>query len=264
MQPIYFFASHREENKRQANMNTSKKGQGRVTFPRRLHILLSKSPSFGFEDIISWNYEGTKFIIKNENLFVRRILRTIFNQSSFSSFQRQLNAYGFKREKGPKISNKNCLVFSHKLFCRNDPTTIKDITRNYPNSKRSKNEQIFVPDNAANTSRFDPTDNAKKLPLSSFQEIQFKPIYNIPISKSSKPEHEMSPLTLKSQIIPKTSGDTPDCAEKIPSLNSRALIDDDILDCLAETVCQDIDDESIDILWDSEDFIWDPSAEELK
>lgn len=45
--------------------------------------------------IASWSEDGTTFIVKNTNVFEKKIIPTFFKHSKFSSFVRQLNFYGY-------------------------------------------------------------------------------------------------------------------------------------------------------------------------
>lgn len=230
-----------------------KTAHGRLTFPCRLHILLSKSLSLGFQDVISWDPQGTKFIIKNEDMFVRNILPTVFNQSSLSSFRRQLNAYGFKRE---KLTKKNVYVFSHNLFCRDDPSALKGIERNYPNSKRINTkktnipESIILPNITASSSSFDPSSVTKEPSFWKSQDLHSKRTFNASFNQSLKSSSQMVPSEIEPQILAGAWGELYDCIELKTSDRSSAQIDDEIIHCLAKSVHQDIDDQSIDKLWD--------------
>jgi HSF-type DNA-binding len=70
----------------------------RLTFPHQLHAMLNEAELQGFQDVISWMPLGDAFIIRKPTVFTDRILPTVFRQTKFSSFKRQLNAYGFQRQ----------------------------------------------------------------------------------------------------------------------------------------------------------------------
>eukprot|EP00547_Thalassionema_nitzschioides_P008580 CAMPEP_0194225738 /NCGR_PEP_ID=MMETSP0156-20130528/40233_1 /TAXON_ID=33649 /ORGANISM="Thalassionema nitzschioides, Strain L26-B" /LENGTH=343 /DNA_ID=CAMNT_0038957805 /DNA_START=18 /DNA_END=1046 /DNA_ORIENTATION=- len=129
LNPSYADASAVSEHK-----SMSRRKPCRLNFPTRLHGLLTQARKFGVDDIISWNEEGTMFIINNEHQFVSKILSSIFKQSKFSSFRRQLNAYGFERVPFPNNldkSNGSAIIYSHADFKRDDPSACKRITRQY-------------------------------------------------------------------------------------------------------------------------------------
>lgn len=45
------------------------------------------------DDVISWNDDGTAFVVWQPPEFARDLLPTLFKHSNFSSFVRQLNTY---------------------------------------------------------------------------------------------------------------------------------------------------------------------------
>ncbi|KAL5059310.1 hypothetical protein RYX36_030914 [Vicia faba] len=51
----------------------------------------------GTDEVISWNDEGTAFVVWQPAEFARDLLPTLFKHSNFSSFVRQLNTYGFRK-----------------------------------------------------------------------------------------------------------------------------------------------------------------------
>jgi hypothetical protein len=72
--------------------------RGGVTtpFPLKLHEMLENIQADGFGHIISWQPHGRCFVVHKPKEFVD-LLPAYFNISKVSSFQRQLNLYGFQR-----------------------------------------------------------------------------------------------------------------------------------------------------------------------
>mmetsp|Transcript_27951 Transcript_27951/g.43422 ORF Transcript_27951/g.43422 Transcript_27951/m.43422 type:complete len:445 (-) Transcript_27951:254-1588(-) len=93
-----------EENKRMKDIedafcNSGRKKRGGITetFPVKLHKLLDQIEGTELSSIVSWQPHGRAFIVHNQFRFVEEILAKYFRQSKLTSFQRQLNLYGFFR-----------------------------------------------------------------------------------------------------------------------------------------------------------------------
>lgn len=96
-----------------------KKTRGGVTepFPERLHRLLKEIADDGNGDVISFLGHGRAFAIHKPDKFVSEIITKYFKQKSLSSFQRQLNLYGFKRV----ASGRDAGAYYHDLFLQGRP-----------------------------------------------------------------------------------------------------------------------------------------------
>jgi len=93
--------------------------RGGVTepFPDKLHRMLVEVEETGKSDIISFFSHGRAFGVHDPERFVKEIMPTYFKQSRLSSFQRQLNLYGFTRiSSGPDVGG-----YYHELFLRGRP-----------------------------------------------------------------------------------------------------------------------------------------------
>ena len=67
-------------------------------FPMKVHRMLNQSKEDGNESIVSWLPHGRAFKIHKPKAFADIVMPRFFNQSKYTSFQRQLNLYGkFKR-----------------------------------------------------------------------------------------------------------------------------------------------------------------------
>lgn len=66
-------------------------------FPFKLHTLLDQIESDGHADVVSWQPHGRAFVIHQKQAFVECIMPKYFKQTKLTSFQRQLNLYGFTR-----------------------------------------------------------------------------------------------------------------------------------------------------------------------
>jgi hypothetical protein len=74
--------------------------QSSYFFPRKLYNLLEtigESSTTGDEPCISWLPHGRAFIIRNEGVFVSKVVPEYFKQTKMRSFVRQLLLWGFTR-----------------------------------------------------------------------------------------------------------------------------------------------------------------------
>mmetsp|Transcript_8301 Transcript_8301/g.12073 ORF Transcript_8301/g.12073 Transcript_8301/m.12073 type:complete len:431 (-) Transcript_8301:614-1906(-) len=84
-----------------------------LTFPRKImEILANEDPN-----IVGWLPSDMCFIILDDDAFVQEILPKYFQHTKITSFQRQLNLYGFRRiAKGPEAG-----AYRHELFRKDLP-----------------------------------------------------------------------------------------------------------------------------------------------
>ncbi|XP_009363199.1 heat stress transcription factor B-3 [Pyrus x bretschneideri] len=75
------------------------------------------------DDVISWNDDGSAFVVWQTAEFARDLLPTLFKHSNFSSFVRQLNTYGFR-----KVST-NRWEFCNDKFRKGEKDQLCDIRR---------------------------------------------------------------------------------------------------------------------------------------
>ena len=102
-------------------------------FPEKLHRMLCDVEMNGQAEIVSFFLHGRAFSVNNRERFVAETLPKYLGLNRFSSFQRQLNLYGFVRiRSGPDKGG-----YYHELFLKGRP-----LLCNY--MRRVKNATILI------------------------------------------------------------------------------------------------------------------------
>mmetsp|Transcript_2384 Transcript_2384/g.3912 ORF Transcript_2384/g.3912 Transcript_2384/m.3912 type:complete len:406 (+) Transcript_2384:47-1264(+) len=90
------------------------KGGVSTPFPEKLHEMLETIDREGNNEVVGWQPHGRCFVVHKPREFVETIMPKFFKQSKLTSFQRQLNLYGFSRlTAGPDRGG-----YYHELFIR--------------------------------------------------------------------------------------------------------------------------------------------------
>jgi hypothetical protein len=116
-------------------------------FPMKLHSMLQDLvKNIMYAEIIRWNAKGTAFVILDPIKFTETLLPIYFRTNRWSSFQRQLNAYGFRRMDLLAIHDKEFHTYYHEKFHRDHPDRLELIRRkNLLRIKgKSLNEKMII------------------------------------------------------------------------------------------------------------------------
>jgi HSF-type DNA-binding len=109
----------------QEELAMKRKGGVAIPFPLKLHEMLDQIEADGLSHVISWQAHGRAFMVHDPKEFVSHVMPKYFKQTKLTSFQRQLNLYGFCRlTKG--LDNRG---YYHELFLRGMPCLSLKITR---------------------------------------------------------------------------------------------------------------------------------------
>jgi hypothetical protein len=119
---------------------TRRAGGVTIPFPVKLHKILDQGENDSVTaSIITWLPHGRAFRVENTEQFMEKILKYHFRQSKLTSFQRQLNLYGFRRlTKGTDAGG-----YYHKHFLRGKLHLASQIMRQKIKGARSTgNKQL--------------------------------------------------------------------------------------------------------------------------
>ena len=142
-----------------------------------------------FPDIVDWNFEGTAIVIKNPLEFAQKVLNIYFKHRNLTSFVRQLNMYGFHKQRTHKVE----YVYSHELFQRGKKHLLDQI-------KRKNQEQISI-DSSEPTEETESEASSPDL-SALLQEKQALKRYNIQaFDKINCLEGKVKDLTVQNQAL---------------------------------------------------------------
>ena len=222
---------------------TTARGGVVTPFPTILHNMLECIEGKGLSHVVSWSPHGRAFAVHDPNAFIKKVMPLFFRQSKISSFQRQLNLYGFVRltrngsDKG---------AYYHEYFLRGRPDLCSQLQRtrvkgtgvrtsSNPQAEPNFHEMSPVPLLASNDGGksmdllvLPAASVSKGLPIS--RELRHDPSFgqNMKISEMSTEEittdNSPYPCQVFSSTIPKCKHwyDTP-FSNVIPSSGSESV-----------------------------------------
>eukprot|EP00980_Cylindrotheca_fusiformis_P030328 scaffold24656_cov181-Cylindrotheca_fusiformis.AAC.5 len=91
-----------------------RRGGVAMSFPMKLHAILDQVEADGLAHVISWQPHGRCFAVHKVKEFTDFVMPKYFRQTKLTSFQRQLNLYGFSR----LTTGRDSGGYYHELFLR--------------------------------------------------------------------------------------------------------------------------------------------------
>ena len=107
--------------------------RSKQSFPEKIYFMLEQCEKEGRQDVISFVDNGTAFLIHKPRFFETDIMPLFFASRRMSSFQRQLNIYGFQRINEGQFRG----AYRHKDFILGKKELLKSIKRIDKRSRKS-------------------------------------------------------------------------------------------------------------------------------
>lgn len=177
-----------------------KKGGVAVPFPLKLHELLEKVEEEGHQKIVSWQPHGRAFVVREPKKFVADLMPRFFRQTKLTSFQRQLNLYGFSRlTRGPDAGG-----YYHELFLRGKPQLTRRMVRT--KIKGTGYKAASNPACEPNFYKMSPLGPGFKSNDHGGNQIEAQTCYGLqsPITKTSYHHNVPMPVVTPDAEVPKT------------------------------------------------------------
>ncbi|PWA02972.1 hypothetical protein BB558_000867 [Smittium angustum] len=108
-------------------------------FIKKLYRILEKD---AYKSVIHWLDDGKSFLVLDQANFSNLVLPRHFKHKNFSTFNRQLNKYGFRKVKNTFSTKKygdTACEFHHNYFQRNSPNLLQKIKRQQISKARAPN-----------------------------------------------------------------------------------------------------------------------------
>eukprot|EP00586_Coscinodiscus_wailesii_P014924 CAMPEP_0172503262 /NCGR_PEP_ID=MMETSP1066-20121228/167676_1 /TAXON_ID=671091 /ORGANISM="Coscinodiscus wailesii, Strain CCMP2513" /LENGTH=493 /DNA_ID=CAMNT_0013278929 /DNA_START=57 /DNA_END=1538 /DNA_ORIENTATION=+ len=220
-----------------------------VPFPLKLHTLLDQLEQDGLTSIMSWQPHGRAFVIRDKIRFTKEIMPKYFKQTRFTSFQRQLNLYGYVRLSRGADNG----AYYHELFLRGKQFLCKKMTRTKnkgtglkaagdPDAEPDFFTMPFVEDRRENTSMLNIVGSDQHVPKINEQSIVTPSKTVVSIGSGESQYGTISGSSSDPQkIIFQPSEEDKIQVPKIPSsvtfVNPDPEIDSDLIDDMILEAC---------------------------
>mmetsp|Transcript_29218 Transcript_29218/g.41360 ORF Transcript_29218/g.41360 Transcript_29218/m.41360 type:complete len:563 (+) Transcript_29218:127-1815(+) len=107
-------------------------------FPQKLYRMIEECEKDGTDDIVSFFSHGRAFCIHKPRKFISDIMSKYFSTTRMSSFQRQLNLYGFRRI----TEGRDKGGYFHEFFLKGRKALCKKIQRKKTNAPPAKLQDV--------------------------------------------------------------------------------------------------------------------------
>ncbi|CAJ1936521.1 unnamed protein product [Cylindrotheca closterium] len=199
------------ENDLQDVPSSKRRGGVSMSFPIKLHAILDQVEEDGLSHVISWQPHGRCFLIHKPKEFTDYVMPKYFRQTKLTSFQRQLNLYGFSR----LTIGKDNGGYYHELFLRGKVFLAKTMCRT--KIKGTKYKAASSPDNEPDFYTMNPVTHT---PPTSDESSVEDGSYQSPKQMRSLPQtSSMPPAALRLNFPVMSSIQTP----SLPSLSVSAV-----------------------------------------
>jgi HSF-type DNA-binding len=142
-----------------------------------LHELLECAEQRGYASVVRWQEHGRAFRIHNRQEILERVLPLYFEkQGAYTSFQRQLNSYGFLRLNASGPDQK---AYYHELFLRGKAHLAARVGRGYSSSSRVRR-------------RWDPTTEPDLCALAPLPASSWRPSSSLGLPGETNGETDFS------------------------------------------------------------------------
>jgi len=105
------------------------------SFIVKLWQMLSDEDNF---ETLAWDESGESFLVRGSLGSIAKMLQKYFRHNKYSSFQRQLNYFGFQKTK----NSEGTVIYHHKFFCLDRPKDVPKIKRKTNTGAREKMQKL--------------------------------------------------------------------------------------------------------------------------
>ena len=109
-----FILTNEAQSHIKQKINNASTSHNRASFPKKLHSILCDPK---YEKAITWLPDGCSWKVLDQERLKNEVLPHYFDHNNYTSFMRQVNAYGFQRKSGKKCES----IYYHKVInCDNN------------------------------------------------------------------------------------------------------------------------------------------------